>query len=408
MSHHYCRRLPSREEPFLQDDEKRRPFSPPEIEPKFAADKSCRIRHIRLDLAIDLSRKSLDGRCSITLAPYGDQATSVELDCVDLTIAGVAGQARGKLPYEILKEKLRIRFPSPIKEGEEEILLIDYCVTEPVKGLYFVEPDEAYPGKPVQVWSQNEDEDARYWFPCFDAPHEKSTTEMVVTVPQGFVALSNGKLLGVEDHPQDHRRTYHWLQEVPHTTYLVSLVVGQFSEVEKTVDGLPVIHYVPHGREEDGERSFGKTPDMIRFFSEKIGVPYPYAKYAQVTVSDFIFGGMENTSMTTLTDLTLHDTRAHLDFSSDGLVAHELAHQWFGNLLTCRHWSDAWLNEGFATYFDALFKEHDRGENEFRYEMHRMAEEYFKEDRERHRRPVVTRLFRQPVDLFDQIGRAHV
>jgi len=158
---------------------------------------------------------------------------------------------------------------------------------------------------------------------------------------------------------------------------------------------------VTPGREDDGQRAFGDTPEMVRFFSQKLGVPYPWNKYAQIAVSDFIFGGMENTTATTQTDLTLHDARAHLDFSSNGLVAHELAHQWFGNLLTCKHWSHAWLNEGFATYFDALFHEHHKGTDEFRYYMHQNAKAYFREDTEHYRRPIVANVYKEPIDLFD-------
>ena len=141
---------------------------------------------------------------------------------------------------------------------------------------------------------------------------------------------------------------------------------------------------------------------MMRFFAEKIGTPYPWAKYSQVTVADFIFGGMENTSATTMTDSLLHDERAHLDFSTDSIVAHELAHQWWGDLLTCRDWAHGWLNEGFATYFDLLFKEHDLGVDEFRYGVYQDAQTYLAEDSGSYRRPIVSRVYNQPVDLFDR------
>jgi aminopeptidase N len=195
---------------------------------------------------------------------------------------------------------------------------------------------------------------------------------------------------------------FHWKQEIPHATYLVTLAVGEFSEIKEFGAAKPVLYYVPKGREEDARRAFGKTPKMMEFFSAKIGVPYAYPKYAQVAALDFIFGGMENTSATTQTALTLHDERAHLDFSSDPLVAHELAHQWFGDLLTCRDWSHAWLNESFATYFEALFTEHDKGADEFAVELRQNEEIYFEEDRDHYRRAIVTKTFKQPSDLFDR------
>jgi aminopeptidase N len=185
-----------------------------------------------------------------------------------------------------------------------------------------------------------------------------------------------------------------------HTTYL-TLVVGEFTAHTDMVEGLPVQWYVSPGCQADGQRAFGDTPEMLRFFTARIGVPYPWSKYAQIAVADFVFGGMENTSATTQTDLTLHDERAHLDFSSNGLVAHELALQWFGNLLTCKHWSHAWLNEGFATYFDALFHS-TLGQDEFRYLMNENARAYFQEDAEHYRRPLVTNVYKEPIDLFDR------
>jgi aminopeptidase N len=326
----------------------------------------------------------------------------VGLDAVDLHMAQVR-QAGGKpLRFDYDGQRLMVHLEPALRSGEEITIEVDYRVTRPRLGLYFITPDAAYPEKPVQVWTQCQDEDARYWLPCFDAPNEMATTEITVTVPQPFFALSNGTLRATRRDDAAQTLTYHWVQEQPHATYLMTLVVGEFAEHTEMVDGLPVQWYVTLGREADGQRAFGDTPEMLRFFSSKIGVPYPWPKYAQVAVSDFVFGGMENTSATTQTDLTLHDERAHVDFSSNGLVAHELAHQWFGNLLTCKHWSHAWLNEGFATYFDALFHEHHKGQDEFRYLMYENAQEYFREDAERYRRPLVTNVYQEPIDLFDR------
>ena len=165
---------------------------------------------------------------------------------------------------------------------------------------------------------------------------------------------------------------------------------------------MPVDYYCEKGREQDTRRAFGKTPKMLEFFSNFIGVRYPFPKYAQVAAADFIYGGMENTSATTQTDAALLDERATLDYSSDELVAHELAHQWFGDYLTCKDWSHAWLNESFATYFDPLFKRHDKGEDEFLYTLRTNAETYFQEDKEHYRRSIVTKVYKRPTDLFDR------
>jgi aminopeptidase N len=403
MNAFYCRRagdlLGESSGGALQ--QKRRTYALADAKPHFAPDRPCDIVHIALTLQLDITRQSLRGTCATTVRTMQDAVPSLTLDGVDLQIGQVRQTGGATLPYDYDGQRLRVTFPEPLHRGAPATVEVDYSVTKPRLGLYFITPDAAYPHKPVQVWSQCQDEDARYWFPCFDAPNEKATTEITVTVPQPYFALSNGTLLSTTRDEAAGTITYHWLQDQPHSTYLMTLVVGEFSEHTEMVDGLPVQWYVTPGREDDGQRAFGDTPEMVRFFSQKLGVPYPWNKYAQIAVSDFIFGGMENTTATTQTDLTLHDARAHLDFSSNGLVAHELAHQWFGNLLTCKHWSHAWLNEGFATYFDALFHEHHKGTDEFRYYMHQNATAYFREDAEHYRRPIVTNVYKEPIDLFD-------
>jgi aminopeptidase N len=403
MSAFYCRRAWDLlgEHYGVAPRQGRRAFALAEARPHYAPDRPCDIVHIALTLHLDIAQQTLRGTCATTVRAIQEAVSSLRLDAVDLQIAQVRRAGGATLPYDYDGQCLRITFPEPLQRAAEATVEVEYSVTRPRLGLYFITPDAAYPHKPVQIWTQCQDEDARYWFPCFDAPNEKATTEMTVTVPQPYFALSNGKLVSQSQDETAGTSTYHWSQEQPHATYLITLVVGEFSAHTETVDGLPVQWYVARGREADGQRAFGDTPEMVRFFSQQLGVPYPWNKYAQIAVSDFIFGGMENTTATTQTDLTLHDARAHLDFSSNGLVAHELAHQWFGNLLTCKHWSHAWLNEGFATYFDALFHEHHKGPDEFRYYMHQNARGYFREDGEHYRRPIVTNVYKEPIDLFD-------
>jgi aminopeptidase N len=367
--------------------------------PHYAPDRTFDTEHIRLDLRLDIPRKTLQGICTTTLSVLADGTEKLVFDAVNFKIASVRSKGRA-LAFENDGKKLTVRLSSPARSGDRMDIAIQYKVTQPKLGLYFIGPDRGYPQKPVQVWTQGEDEYSRYWFPCHDSPQDRTTTEIVVRVPKGFTAVSNGRL--VRKSSQGRDTVFHWKQEIPHATYLVTLAVGEFSEIKDTWHGKPVLYYVPKGREDDARRAFGKTPKMMEFFSKQIGVPYAYPKYAQVAALDFIFGGMENTSATTQTALTLHDERAHLDFSSDPLVAHELAHQWFGDLLTCRDWSHAWLNESFATYFEALFTEHDKGADEFALELRQNEEIYLEEDRDHYRRAIVTKTFKQPSDLFDR------
>ena len=390
----YCGRASSAS--LAQD---RRTFALPGDESHWTPDRVCDTRHVKLELTLDVKNRRLRGTASHIMSPINDGLTRVELDAVELQVSSVRLSDGTPLEYSHENGRLGIELGSPLSAGEEFTLRIDYQGA-PRRGLYFNAPDDGYPDKPVQVWTQGEDEDSRYWFPCHDFPNERFTSEIIVTVPVSWTAVSNGRLASVKE--DGDTRTFHWSQDLPHPAYLVSLVAGEYTEISDEWNGVPVLYYSPPGREEDTRRAFGKTPKVLQFFAEKIGVPYPWAKYSQVTVADFIFGGMENTSATTMTEHLLHDERAHLDFSTDSIVAHELAHQWWGDLLTCRDWSHGWLNEGFATYFDLLFKEHDLGVDEFRYAVYIDADSYLQEDTRRYRRPIVSNVYNQPVDLFDR------
>ncbi len=374
-------------------------FTYPGSKPHYAPDRPFDTRHIRLEAAVDFAKKSLRGKCTISLMAIADGSRDLVFDAVNFKNIQVRTAGRA-LKFEYTGRQIKIQMPAPVRRGASFDVVISYRVVQPKLGLHFIGPDRGYPNKPTQAWTQGEDEYNRHWFPCHDAPQERTTTEMIVTVPARFTAISNGALLKMRR--SGSTRTFHWKHNVPHSPYLVSLAIGEFSEIRDHWGRIPVLYYCPPGREEDAKRAFGKTPKMIDFFSKKLGVPYPYAKYSQVAAADFIYGGMENTSCTTQTALTLHDERAHLDFSSDPLVAHELAHQWFGDLVTCKDWSHAWLNESFATYFEALFREHDLGYDEFMYEMRGNAEAYFDEDKERYRRPLSTKVYKNTNDLFDR------
>jgi aminopeptidase N len=378
----------------------RRPFPLPSSKAQYAPDRRARVEHIALTLSFDFKRKILYGRCATTFAAVGGPLTSLVLQAGRMRITGVRCGDKN-VQYDAVGDELRISVPK-LAEGRSTTVSVDYEVHEPEQGIYFIRPDKAYPDKPYQVWTQGQDADAHYWFPCLDHPNAKATSETIVTVPADFFVLSNGVLVSETLDKPRKTKTYHWKMDVPHVTYLISVVAGKFVGRTSKADGIPVSFYVEPGREPDGQRAFGKTPKMVRFFDERIGYKYPYAKYAQIAVRDFVFGGMENTTCTTQTDAALFDARAALDFSSDGLVAHELAHQWFGDLLTCKDWSHAWLNEGFATYFDALFKEFDLGEDEFAMQRIEDQDIYLKEDGEHYRRSIVTNVFREPVDLFDR------
>ena len=199
--------------------------------------------------------------------------------------------------------------------GERLTIEVTYSCS-PRKGLFFVEPDEAYPNKPRQIWSQGENEDAHWWFPCHDVTNQKMTTEIIATVKAPYFALSNGELIGVRENHEEGWRTYHWSQPQPHPAYLVSIVIGEYEALNDDHAGLPVSYYVYKDRVHEGRRLFAATPRMIEFFGEKFGYAYPYPKYAQVLVDDFLFGAMENTSASTFTDRCLLDDPATIDLAT--------------------------------------------------------------------------------------------
>jgi aminopeptidase N len=375
-------------------------FELPGARPHYNPDRPGQVKHIFLDLALDIPNKSFQGTCTITLTPIRHGIDQLLLDAVNLNIESVQVDQTPQ-PFDYDGEQLHIQLQTPTEAGKDIKVAIAYGVEKPQRGLYFVGPDEHYPNKPTQVWTQGEDEDSRFWFPCFDYPGQLATSEIRLQVPKPYIAISNGELISTEEAGDD--KIYHWLQQQVHPTYLMTLAVGDFAEIRDEWNGKPVTYYVEKGQEEDARRSMGKTPQMMEFFSEKFGYPYPYPKYAQVCVDDFIFGGMENTSTTLLTDRCLLDERAALDnLRTESLVAHELAHQWFGDLVVIKHWSHAWIKEGMASYSEVFWTEHEYGADDAAYYLLGEARSYLTEDSSRYRRPIVTHIYREAIELYDR------
>jgi aminopeptidase N len=370
------------------------------VEPlRTAGDRPIDVRHLRLDLTVDLPKKTVDAHATLqvrSLRPL----SSFQLDAADFEVQRVALVGDGKpgdVRFSHDGQKLTLELDPEWPGGREATLRIDYRIREPKTGLHFFGPTAAEPDVPLTVWSQGEPVGNRHWIPCLDQPNQRQTTELVVTVADGFEVLSNGKLVERRPNP-DKTVTFHWLQDKPHAAYLVTLVVGQFDVVREEADGVPLAYYVPRGRKADVARTFGRTREMVAFFSKRFGIRYPWEKYAQVVVEQFLHGGMENTSATTLTDWALHDARASLDSSPDGLIAHELAHQWWGDLVTCRDWAHVWLNEGFATYSEVLWEEHARGGEEAAYLLYQKARSALDGGKER---PIVDRRYPNAWSMFD-------
>ncbi len=357
------------------------------------------VQNYRLNVSFDWQKKMVMGDVTITLKPFLNNFTTVELDAGEMTIRTVTlGGKTLQFKYDEANEKLRVMLDKTYAAGQEISFNVAYSAA-PKKGLTFITPSEDDPARPYQIWNAGEAEANHYWFPCYDYPNDFATSEMNVTVDDKFMAISNGALVRVDRDAAKKTATWHWKMEQPHAVYLLSLVIGEYTEIKGTYDGIPVSSYVYKNKAEDGRVSFSKLPEMVKFFSEKTGIRYPYAKYAQVMVRDFP-GALENITATTMFDSAVHDKRALLDQSSDGIVSHELAHQWFGDLVTCRDWSEIWLNESFATYFAHLFDEHDQGRDAMLYGILGDQRQYFNAWNAGNRQPIVSNRYDDPDSVF--------
>lgn len=377
-----------------------RPFTFAGTERVYERPRPFKVDHVALDLRLDIAKKSIRGDATLEVSRVDEEAESITLDAVGFDIEGVeirpSGEAFGPANYHYDGAALEVTIPKGVSGATIEVR---YCAT-PRRGLYFLAPDEHVQDRPTQVWSQCQDEDARHIFPCVDKPHNKQTTSVRVEVPEGWFALSNGTR--ESDADEEKKGVYRYRLESPHPSYLFTLVAGEFSRIDAEVDGVALHYFVPKGRETDGARTFRRTPDMVRRFSELTGMKYPWKSYSQIVVSDFIFGGMENTTATTMYEHILLDERAAIDITSDDLIAHELAHHWFGDLVTCRDWSHAWLNEGFATFMEHIDRESHLGRDEYEHSIRGDVASYLGEAAGRYKRPIVCQDYEAPIDVFDR------
>ena len=378
----------------------RKPFELPGAYPHYNPDRPGQVEHIALDLTFDIPNKRYHGSCRVKIAPVVDGTDKLTMDAVDLKIKSVkVGKTNQEFDYD--GEQLHIRLKQPATFGKSFTLTIDYAVENPQRGIYFIGPDKHYPNKPVQVWTQGEDEDSRFWFPCFDYPGQLATSEIKVRVPKQYIAVSNGELL--ETEADGDEKIYHWKLDQVHPSYLMTLAIGEFEVIKDNWKDKPVRYYFEKGRKAQAKLTMGKTPQMLETLSRWFGYEYAFSKYDQVCVADFIFGGMENTTTTLLTDRCMIDKRAAIDNQrAETLVAHELAHQWFGDLIVINHWSQAWVKEGAATYSEVLWVEETLGQEEAFYYHLNHARAYLDEDKSRYRRPLVTHIYREAIELYDR------
>ena len=374
------------------------------------------IKNVSIDLRFDWGKEQAFGSTTVTLAPF-KELSKFYLDAAAMTVNSItlANGTKLQFAYDGKKEddNLEITLDRAYRKGEDVSVKIDYrtnyvntadsdtAIGSFGRGLRFIKPTAEQPNKPRQIWSQGETEFNRYWFPSYDTPNDFRTSELKATVEKPLMVVSNGKLLDVKDNG-DNTRTYHWKMDTPYSNYLTSIVVGEYTEIKNgEYEGIPVYAYGYPSEAKEVAATTKNVPAMIKFFSEKTGVKYAYPKYSQTMVEDF-GGGMENISATTQIEEMIHDEREMLDEDSESLQSHELAHQWFGDYVTCRDWGQIWLNESFATYFQALWDERLKGKDFFLFsDVLSNQRQTINTWNQGNRRPIVTKYYANKDAMFD-------
>jgi aminopeptidase N len=355
--------------------------------------------HVRWEVSLLPDRGEVQGKATNRLIP-ANGAKRIELDAIDLRVQEVRVGDR-RTTFQNGAGRLTIDLPTA-GDGQTPVDVTIQYFARPQAGLYFIPAARAFPAKTPVVYTQGEMEDNRNWLPTYDYPDDKATSEGIVTVPKGWSVLSNGKL--IERRTQGNRDVWHWRIDQPHSTYLISLVAGPYTELAERIDRVPVSLWVPTGLEAMGRAAFGDTARIVDFYGRLTGVPYPYAKYSQAAVPDYMFGGMENISATTQTITALHPPSAYPVRDETGLVAHELAHQWFGDLVTTSGWSDIWINEGWASFLPAFYSRERDGQDAFDLARYETFQGALGGHMSEPNRAMVDTSYKDPIDMFDGLA----
>lgn len=347
------------------------------------------VLHYKIEVTLNEVLKSVSGKTTITLVPILPEIQSLKLNAGPMEIKSISLNSKQNLAYDFDSTFLTLHLDHSYASKDTLTIAIEYFCT-PKKSLTFTGPDSAYPNRRWQIWSQGEDTLNHFWFPCYDFPNDKATSEVIATVNSKFTVLSNGKLLGTKENKKNGTKTFHWKQSKPHASYLIMIAVGEYAILRDNAGKLPCEYYVYPDDTLNARIASRAIPSMIKFFNEKIGFPYPWEKYAHIILQDH-FGGMENTSAITLADnWAVPDARMRMDNNHESLLAHELAHQWWGDVVTCKDFRHIWLNESFATYFDPLYFEHTQGRDEFDYRLFTNQNAALDVDKTQGRKPVVS------------------
>jgi len=373
--------------------------------------------HTTLWVSFDWQKQQLNGKARITASPYFYSTDSLILDAKSMDIHKVMMNDK-ELEF-IYNDNmfLRVGLDKEYTRDEEYTVEINYTAKPEEKknggssaitsdkGLYFINPLGEDPNQMPQIWTQGETEASSVWFPTIDRPNQKMTQEIFMTVDDKYATLSNGRLVGSTKN-DDGTRVDHWKQDIPHVPYLAAMAVGEFSVVKdyyERPDGtkMPVYYYVEPEWEEHARAIFGETPEMIKFFSERLGVDYPWDKYHSVIVREYVSGAMENTGAVIFGDQVYKTKRELIDMNDHSIIAHELAHHWFGNIVTCESWANLPLNESFANYAQYLWDEHYYGVDQADYYAEKEAMGYYQQSEQMGHHDMIWFDYDEKEDMFD-------
>ena len=352
--------------------------------------------HYLIKIELDLEQKTFGGATTVTVTSFREGLTTCVLDAEEFTVTSVVSDDGVALKFDQTAKELAVQLPRPYKFGEELSFTCFYHGRDPKIGLRFMPETK---DNPLIVFSDSFPENVHHWFPCFDYPNDKVTNEIVATVKSGLKVAANGRLVSVTEDKAAGKVSYHWSQDLPHSTYLIFLAAAPYVVVRDSYGTLPVNYWVYPQDEAKVKPTYGKTPKMIEFFNRIYGYDYPWQKYDQVSVPSG--GGAESTSATAMTHRIMVDEKGEPDFPAIGIVSHELAHQWWGDLITLRSWAHTWLNESFGTYSDYLYHRFEKGDDEGAIDLLGKLNAYLREAKTRYIRPIVSDRYDKPGEMFD-------
>ncbi|MCS6933546.1 MAG: M1 family metallopeptidase [Chitinophagales bacterium] len=382
-----------------------------------SATKKFDLIHTRLEVRFDYEKQRLHGKATLTLRPHFYPQSVLELDAKNFDLHEVSlmlpDGSKQPLRYTYDSLQISIQLPVAYHRTQELKVFIDYTAKPEErktggsaaigsdKGLFFINPLGTDTTKPIQIWTQGETEHNSCWFPTLDKPNQKTTQEIFITRNKKFISLSNGILVWSKENA-DGTVTDYWRMSLPHAPYLVMMAVGDYAVYRDRWRDLDVTYYTERRYAPYARQIFGNTPEMMEFFSQKLGVDYPWAKYAQIVVRDYVSGAMENTSATVHGEFLQRNSRELLDETNEDIIAHELFHQWFGNLVTCESWSNLPLNESFATYGEYLWNEYKYGREYADYKQHQQYYDYLFETQQGKNVDLIRFYYDEKEDMFDR------